>query len=74
MWGTARALTEVTTETINVVAFALASLVGSVLLLLTIDWRIALALAIWLVVYLAMIRWFMPRVRLRSGARAGARG
>ncbi len=70
---TARALTDVTVETINVVAFALASLVGSVLLLLTIDWRIALALAIWLVAYLAMIRWFMPRVRLRSGARAGAR-
>ncbi len=70
---TARALTDVTVESINVVAFALASLVGSGLLLLTIDWRIALALMVWLIVYLAMIRWFMPRVRLRSGARAGAR-
>ncbi len=70
---TARALTDVTVETINVVAFALASLVGSAVLLLTIDWRIALALVIWLVIYLGSIRWFMPRVRLRSGARAGAR-
>ncbi|MGB5559920.1 MAG: ABC transporter ATP-binding protein, partial [Paracoccaceae bacterium] len=34
---TARALTDVTVESINVVAFALASLVGSGLLLLTID-------------------------------------
>lgn len=70
---TARAVTDVTVESINVVAFALASLVGSGLLLLTIDWRIALALVVWLVAYLGMIRWFMPRVRLRSGARAGAR-
>jgi ATP-binding cassette subfamily B protein len=51
----------------------LASLVGSVLLLLTIDWRIAGALAIWLIGYVFMIRWFMPRIRKRSAARAGAR-
>ncbi|MEM7470353.1 MAG: ABC transporter ATP-binding protein [Pseudomonadota bacterium] len=70
---TARALTEVMTEVINVVFFALASLVGSVLLLFTIDTRIALALAIWLAGYFAMIRWFMPRIRARSKARAGAR-
>ena len=70
---TARALTDVTVESINVVAFALASLIGSGLLLITIDWRIALALLVWLIVYLSIIRWFMPRVRLRSGARAGAR-
>jgi ATP-binding cassette subfamily B protein len=70
---TARALTEVTAETINVVAFALASLLGSVLLLLTIDLRMAGALAVWLAGYILMIRWFMPRIRKRSAARAGAR-
>ncbi|MEP5762471.1 MAG: ABC transporter ATP-binding protein [Litoreibacter sp.] len=70
---TARALTEVTAEIINVVAFAAASLLSSVLLLLTIDWRMAVALAIWLVGYIWMIKWFMPRIRKRSAARAGAR-
>ncbi|PTX58046.1 ATP-binding cassette subfamily B protein [Litoreibacter ponti] len=70
---TARALTEVTAETINVVAFALASLFGSILLLFTINGAMALALAIWLAGYIAMIRWFMPRIRKRSAARAGAR-
>ena len=70
---TARALTDIAVETINVVAFAFASLVGSALLLTTIDWRIASVLAAWLLCYLAMIRWFMPRVRVRSGARANAR-
>jgi len=70
---TARAVTDVAVESINVVAFALASLVGSALLLTAIDWRIALALSIWVFLYLGMIRWFMPRIRVRSGARASAR-
>ena len=70
---TARAVTDVVTEFINVVAFALASLVGSVLLLAAIDGWVAAAFLIWLFGYFAVIRWFLPRVRTRSGARAGAR-
>lgn len=70
---TSRAVNEVVVELINVVAFALASLVGSALLLTAIDWRIALVLAVWLVGYLSLIRWFMPRIRVRSAAQAGAR-
>ncbi|WP_281826554.1 ABC transporter ATP-binding protein [Jannaschia rubra] len=70
---TARAVTEVTSETINVVAFALASLIGSAVLLVAIDWRVAAALTLWLVGYLGLIRWFMPRIRGRSKARAAAR-
>ncbi len=70
---TARALTDVAVEVINVVLFALASLIGSVLLLVSIDVWIGAALAVWVVAYLAMIRWFMPRVRTRSKARANAR-
>jgi ATP-binding cassette, subfamily B, bacterial len=69
----ARAVTDVAAEVINVVAFALASLVGSVVLLLAIDWRVALGFAVWLVMYLALIRWFLPRVRKRAAGRAGAR-
>lgn len=69
----ARAVTDVVSEAINVVAFALASLAGSVLLLLAIDLRVALGFAVWLVLYLAMINWFLPRVRKRSAGRAGAR-
>jgi ATP-binding cassette subfamily B protein len=70
---TSRALTDVVSEVVNIVAFALASLVGSALILTTIDWRVALALTLWLVAYLALIRWYLPRVRTRSMARAGAR-
>ena len=70
---TARAVTDVAAETINVVFFALASLVGSALLLTTINGWMALLLGLWLVGYLFMIRWFMPRIRKRSKARAAAR-
>ena len=70
---TARAMTDVVNETINVVFFALATIIGSVLLLGTISGWMAAALAVWMVGYYAMIRWFMPRIRKRSAARAGAR-
>ena len=70
---TARAVTDVATETINVVAFALASLVGSALFLISIDGWVAASLAVWMVVYLALIRFFLPKVRRTSTARASAR-
>jgi ATP-binding cassette subfamily B protein len=70
---TARALTDTVIETINTVFFALASVVGAILLLGTVDLRIALGLGVWIVVYIAMIRFFMPRIRKRSTARAAAR-
>ncbi|MEM9575594.1 MAG: ABC transporter ATP-binding protein [Pseudomonadota bacterium] len=69
----ARAVTDVVSEIINVVAFALASLFGSVLLLLAIDWRVAIGFAVWLIAYFALINWFLPRVRQRSAGRANAR-
>jgi ATP-binding cassette, subfamily B, bacterial len=69
----ARAVTDVVAELINVVTFALASLVGSVLLLLAIDWRVALGFGLWLVFYFALIRWYLPRIRKRSAMRAATR-
>ncbi|ABG30123.1 ABC transporter ATP-binding protein [Roseobacter denitrificans] len=69
----ARAVTDVVSELINVVAFALAALIGSVALLFAIDWRVALCFAVWLVAYFALINWFLPRIRERSARRAGAR-
>ena len=70
---TARAVTDVVSETINVVAFALASLLGSFALLGAIDWRVAGLFVIWLFVYFALIGWFLPRIRARAATRANAR-
>ncbi|MEM6728808.1 MAG: ABC transporter ATP-binding protein, partial [Pseudomonadota bacterium] len=49
------------------------SVVGSIVLLLTIDWRVALILLVWFVGYLRLIAWFMPRIRVRSKDRAAKR-
>ncbi|HHX91216.1 MAG TPA: ABC transporter ATP-binding protein [Paracoccus sp.] len=70
---TARALTEVVSESINTVAFALSSLVASGALVAVIDWRLGVGLLLWAAAYLALIRLFLPHIRQRSGARAGAR-
>lgn len=70
---TSRAITEVASEVINVVFFALASLIGSALLLTTINWVMAVALFVWLGAYIGLIRWFMPRIRLRAQGRAASR-
>lgn len=70
---TARALNDVVTEVVNTVFFALASVIGAVFLLGTVDLRIAAGLAFWMVGYGLLIRYFMPRIRTTSTARAGAR-
>ncbi|MFE3836566.1 ABC transporter ATP-binding protein [Pseudogemmobacter sonorensis] len=69
----ARAVTDTATELINTVTFALASVIGSVVFLFAIDWRIAAVLGLWLLAYIGLIRFFMPRIRENSAARAGAR-
>lgn len=69
----ARAVTDVATEFINTICFALASVVASVVFLFSVDWRIGLALGIWLLAYLWLVRFFIPLVRENSAARAASR-
>ena len=70
---TARSVTDVVVETVNVIFFALATLIGAILLLTTIDWRIAAALGVWLVAYGWLIRYYLPRILKKSKSRANAR-
>ncbi len=70
---TARAVTDVASEMVNVVAFALASVLGAAFFLVSVDGWGALALILWLLAYLALIRFFLPRIRSRSSKRASAR-
>ncbi|WP_224824296.1 ABC transporter ATP-binding protein [Cognatishimia sp. MH4019] len=69
----ARAMSDVAVECINVMAFALASLIGSAVLLTSVNSTVSLILVVWLVFYIGLIAWFMPRIRVLSAARAGAR-
>jgi ATP-binding cassette subfamily B protein len=70
---TSNAMASVVSETISAIVFALASLVGSLLLLGSIHPLVMLPFAAWLVVYFLLVRWYLPRIRMRSAARAGAR-
>ena len=70
---TARAVTDVVVEILQTVLFALASLIGAALMLLSVNITLAVALIIWLVFYIFLIGYFMPIIRLRSGERASSR-
>ncbi len=70
---TSNALASVVTDTISAIVFSLASLLGSLALLVSIHPLVTLPFLGWLVAYFAIIRWYLPRIRVRSGARAGAR-
>ncbi|MCI2400390.1 ABC transporter ATP-binding protein [Aliiroseovarius subalbicans] len=68
----ATSITNLAVETVNVVAFALATLAGTFLLVTTISGWLALIFAVWLLLYFALIRVFLPRIRIRARARAEA--
>jgi ATP-binding cassette subfamily B protein len=70
---TSRAVTDVVVEILHTILFALASVIGAALMLTSVDASLAGGLCVWLLAYLALIRYFMPLVRKRSGARASAR-
>jgi len=68
----ARSLTEVVIEVVNAVLFALATVVGTAVLILGIDARFLIILGLWVASYVVFLRIFLPRIRVRSKARAGA--
>ena len=70
---TARAATDIVSGTIETVAFALASVIGSVALLLAIDGWVSILLLLWVLAYGLFIRGFLKRIRGASAGRAAAR-
>ena len=70
---TSRAVTEVVIEILQTVLFAFASIIGAALILTSVDILLAIFLSIWIVAYLLMIQYFMPKIRMRSGAKASTR-
>ena len=69
----ARAATDVVSGSIETMAFSLASVIGSVALLSTINGWISLLLVGWIAAYILFIKGFLKKVRGASGARAAAR-
>jgi len=68
----ASALTNLVVEFVHTVVFAFSSVMGSLILVLTLDWRAGLALGLWFAGYVIFLRFFMPRIRAASRERAGA--
>ena len=70
---TARAITDVIMETVNAGGFSIASVLGASVLVLSINPLLGGFLAVWVVAYIFLIRWFLPRIRERAKARAAKR-
>ena len=70
---TARAVTEVVTETVNTFGFALSAVAGSAVLMASIDARLGLVLLAWIGGHVVLVRHYLPRVRGTSKDRAAAR-
>ncbi|MEO5613529.1 MAG: ABC transporter ATP-binding protein [Cypionkella sp.] len=69
----ARAATDVVSGSIETMAFSLASVVGSVALLSTINGWVSLLLVGWIAAYILFIKGFLTKVRGASASRAAAR-
>ena len=70
---TSRAMSEVVTEMLNTVVFALTSIIATLILVASIDWRVALILVVWLAGYLWYISRSMAKVRVTAMGRAASR-
>ena len=70
---TARALTGVVVEVIDVAIYCLAMFAVALVLMAGVDARLLLVFVVWGAFYAVALWWFIPRVQARAAARAGAR-
>ena len=69
----ANGIVSVVQETVNAISFAGAAALGMLVLSGFVDPGMALVLATWIAIYVLLLRFYLPRIRVRSAARAGAR-
>ncbi len=70
---TARAITEVVSESVNTLGFAISAILGALALVATVDLWLAVGMTLWLAGYVLLIRRFLPLIRRGSTDRAAAR-
>ncbi|MEK9979990.1 MAG: ABC transporter transmembrane domain-containing protein, partial [Paracoccaceae bacterium] len=68
----ARALTDVVVEFLHTVLFAVASIVAAFVIVATIDWRIGAMVILWVFGFFCLMKYYLPRIRVRSAVRAEA--
>lgn len=70
---TALAVREVAMKIIDVFVYAVSFFVSMLALVAAVDWRLGLPLLVWLIIYILILRHFIPRLRQLSSAQADAR-
>lgn len=70
---TTAALGELLMELLNAVAFAGAMVIGGAAVLFISDWRLSMVMFVWLLIYVAALRWGLPKIRALGKERAAAR-
>ncbi len=70
---TARAITDVVSEGVNTLGLAVTAIGGAVVVVGLVNGWLAVGMVVWLASYALLIRNYMPKIRVRSKARAAAR-
>ena len=70
---TANAIVSVTQETVNALTFAVAAVLGMLILSGSVDFGMVVILLFWLAGYVFLLTYYLPRIRARSADRAAAR-
>ena len=70
---TARAITDVISEGINIAGSALSAALSAVFLMALVDWRLMIITAAWILSYAFVLRHYVPIIRSRSQLRAARR-
>ncbi len=70
---TTRALVDIVTESMNALATAISSALGTALILGAIDPLLGVGMLVWISAYVFYLRYFLPRIRALSAKRAAAR-
>src|SRR5690554_2980307 len=70
---TSLAVREAVMKLLDVLVYVTVYFVGAVVLAASSDWRLAMPFMVWLVAYVAMMRYFIPRLGKISEAQADAR-
>ena len=70
---TSSAVTNVIIEFLHAIVFAAASLIGAVFIVGSLSTPMVVSVGLWIVAYIAIIRFYIPRIRGKSKAHADAR-
>lgn len=70
---TSLAVRESVMKMLDTFVYVIVQLLSMIVLLVAIDWRIAILFAVWLVIYVSLLKRYVPRLRVVSQAQADTR-